>query len=111
VRKMHIPLQEAVTSTLLTVYCFPVGVLRVWLSAKMKSVLRTSCAVKLKLKSKSHYDRRSVGQSFLVWSPIWGSWPDINFCLTFTVLSMSGAPSDGRSGLSSILVTWTASVQ
>jgi hypothetical protein len=62
-------------------------------------------------KSKSHYDRRSVGQSVLVSSPIWVSWPDINFCLSFTVLSMSGAPSDARSGLSSVLVTWTASVQ
>jgi hypothetical protein len=41
-------------------------------------------------KSKSRYDRRSVGQSVLVSSPIWGSWPDINYCLTFTVLSMSG---------------------
>jgi hypothetical protein len=31
--------------------------------------------------------------------------------LTFTILSMSGTPSDGRSGLSFVLVTWTASVQ
>jgi hypothetical protein len=62
-------------------------------------------------KSKSLYDRWSVDQSVLVSSPIWGSWPDINFCLTFTVLSMSGALSDKRSGLSSVLVTWTASVQ
>jgi hypothetical protein len=30
------------------------------------------------------------------------------YCLTGIVLSMSGAPSDGRSGLSSVLVTWTA---
>jgi hypothetical protein len=28
----------------------------------------------------------------LVSRPIWVSWPDINFCLTFTVLSMSGPP-------------------
>jgi hypothetical protein len=42
----------------------------------------------------SRYDRRSVGQSVLVSSPIWGSWPDINYCLTVTVLSISGAPSD-----------------
>jgi hypothetical protein len=62
-------------------------------------------------KSKSHYDRRSVGQCVLVSSPIWGSWPDINYCVTVTVLSISGAPSDGRSGLSFDLVTWTASVQ
>jgi hypothetical protein len=33
--------------------------------------------------------------------------------LTFTsiVLSITGAPSDERSGLSFVLVTWTASVQ
>jgi hypothetical protein len=45
-------------------------------------------------KSKSLYDRRSVGQCVLISSPIWGSWPDItsNFCLTVTVLSMSGPP-------------------
>jgi hypothetical protein len=66
---------------------------------------------KVKVKSKSLYDRRSVGQYIMVSSPIWGSWPDINFCLTFAVLSMSGAPSDERSGLLSVLVTWTASVQ
>jgi hypothetical protein len=59
-------------------------------------------------KSKSHYNRRPVCQSVLVSRPIWVSWPDINLCLTFTVLSMSGAPSDQRSGLSSVLVTWTA---
>jgi hypothetical protein len=59
----------------------------------------------------SRYDRRSVGQSVLVSSPFWGSWPDINYCLTITVMSMSGAPSDKRSGLSFVLVTWTASVQ
>jgi hypothetical protein len=64
----------------------------------------------LKQQSVSRYDRRSVGQSVLVSSPIWVSWPDINYCLTLTVLSMSGAPSDERSGLSSVLVTWTASV-
>jgi hypothetical protein len=41
--------------------------------------------------SESRYDRRSVGQSVLVSSPIWGSWPDINYCLTVIILSMSGA--------------------
>jgi hypothetical protein len=64
-----------------------------------------------RLKSKSHYDRRPVGQCVLVSSPIWGSWPDINYCVTVTVLPTSGAPSDVRSGLSFDLVTWTASVQ
>jgi hypothetical protein len=61
--------------------------------------------------SESRYDRRSIGQSVLVLSPILGSWPDINYYLTITVLSMSGAPSNERSGLSFVLVTWTASVQ
>jgi hypothetical protein len=37
--------------------------------------------------------------------PIWGSRPDINYYLTVTVLSISGAPSDERSGLSFVLVT------
>jgi hypothetical protein len=60
---------------------------------------------------KSHYDRRPVGQCVLVSSPIWGSWPNINYCVTVTVLSISGAPSDERSGLSFDLVTWSASVQ
>jgi hypothetical protein len=52
--------------------------------------------------SKSHYDRRPVGQCVLVSSPIWGSWPDIYYCVTVTVffLSISGAPSDERSDLS-----------
>jgi hypothetical protein len=59
-----------------------------------------------RLKSKSHYDRRTVGQCVLVSSPVWGSWPDVNYCLTITVLSISGAPSDERSGLSFVLVTW-----
>jgi hypothetical protein len=64
-----------------------------------------------KSKSKSHYDRRPVGQCVLVSSPVWGSWPDVNYCLTVTVLSLSGSPSDERSGLSFVLVTWIASVQ
>jgi hypothetical protein len=34
-----------------------------------------------------------------------------SYCLTVTVLSISGAHSDERSGLSFVLVTWTASVQ
>jgi hypothetical protein len=43
-------------------------------------------------KSKSHYDRRSVGQSVLVSSRIWGPRPDLCYCQIFAVLSM-GAPS------------------
>jgi hypothetical protein len=62
-------------------------------------------------KSKSHYDRRPVGQCVLVSRPVWGSWPDVNYCMTVTVSSISGAPSDERSGLSFVLVTWTVSVQ
>jgi hypothetical protein len=59
-----------------------------------------------------NYDQRSVGQSVLVSSPIWGSLPDINYYLTVTgFFSMSGAPSDERSGLLFVLVTWTASIQ
>jgi hypothetical protein len=55
-------------------------------------------------KSKSLYDRRSVVQSILVPRPIRVLWPDINYWLTFTVLSPSGAPSDERSDLSFVLV-------
>jgi hypothetical protein len=56
-------------------------------------------------KSKSHYDRRPVGQCVLVSSPVRGSWPDANYCLTVTLLSISDAPSDEKSGLSFVLVT------
>jgi hypothetical protein len=68
------------------------------------------CTILTQSKSESHYDRWPVGQWVLVSSPVWGSWPDVNYCLTVTVLSVSGAPSDERSGLSFVLVTWTASV-
>jgi hypothetical protein len=44
-----------------------------------------------KSKSKSHCDWRSVSQSVLVSSPLWGSWPDIYYSLTVTVLSLWGA--------------------
>jgi hypothetical protein len=37
-------------------------------------------------------------------SPIWGSWPDIYYCLTVTFLSMWGALFDERTGLSFIRV-------
>jgi hypothetical protein len=52
----------------------------------------------LTCKSKSHYDRQSVGQSVLVSSPIWGPRPDFCYCQTFAVLSMWGALSDKRTG-------------
>jgi hypothetical protein len=44
-------------------------------------------------KSKTHYDRRPVGQCILVSNPVRGSWPDVNYCLTVTVLLISDAPS------------------
>jgi hypothetical protein len=51
------------------------------------SILTAYCKIwtlqsQVKVKSKSRYDRWSVGQSVLVSSPVWGSWPDINYCLT-----------------------------
>jgi hypothetical protein len=54
-------------------------------------------------KWKSHCDWRSVSQSVsksFVSSPNWGSWPDIYYCLTVTVLFLWGALSDERAGLS-----------
>jgi hypothetical protein len=46
--------------------------------------------------SESHCDWRSVSQSVsesvLVSSPVWGSWPEICYCLTVTVLSLGGRP-------------------
>jgi hypothetical protein len=43
---------------------------------------------------------RSFSQSVLVSSPIWGSWPDIYYCLTVTGFSLWGDLSDERTGLS-----------
>jgi hypothetical protein len=45
-------------------------------------------------------DGQSVSQSVFVSSPIWGSWPDIYYCLTVTVLFLWSALSDERTGLS-----------
>jgi hypothetical protein len=45
-------------------------------------------------KSKSHCDWWSVSQSVFVSSPAWGSWSDIYYCLTITVLLLWGALSD-----------------
>jgi hypothetical protein len=52
--------------------------------------------------SQSHVttDGQSVSQYILVWSPLWNLWPDITFCLKVAVLSLWGALSDERSGLS-----------
>jgi hypothetical protein len=42
--------------------------------------------------SESRYDRRSVGQSVLVSSPIWGSWPEVKYCLTIRVSWSRASP-------------------
>jgi hypothetical protein len=42
--------------------------------------------------SESHCDWRSVSLSVLMSSPVRGSWPDISYCLTVTVLSLGGGP-------------------
>jgi hypothetical protein len=52
-----------------------------------------------KSKSKSHCDCRSVSQSWCR-APVWGSWPDIYYCLTVTVLILWGALFRERMGLS-----------
>jgi hypothetical protein len=50
------------------------------------------------LASRNSTDLKSVN---LVWRPIWGSWPDINYYrLTVTVLFLWVALSDERTGLS-----------
>jgi hypothetical protein len=55
--------------------------------------------------SESHCDWRSVSLSVLVSSPVRGSWPDISYCLTISVLSLGGgALSDEMVGLSFIRV-------
>jgi hypothetical protein len=43
--------------------------------------------------SESHCDWRSVSLSVLVSSPVRGSWPDISYFLTISVLSLGVAPS------------------
>jgi hypothetical protein len=55
-----------------------------------------------KLKSKACYDWQSVSQYVLVSSPLWNLWPDVVFCLKVAVLSLWGALSDERSGLSPV---------
>jgi hypothetical protein len=72
---------------------------------RLASAQLTVVKVKVTLRSTTSL---SVSLGF---EPVWGSWPNVNYCLTVTVLSISGAPSDERSGLPFVLVTWTASVQ
>jgi hypothetical protein len=57
---------------------------------------------KVKSKSKPCYDWRSVSQYVLVSNSLWNLCPDIIFCLKVAVLSLWGALSDERSGLSLI---------
>jgi hypothetical protein len=52
--------------------------------------------------SKSRYDWRSVSQYFLVSSSLWILWSDIIICPKAAVLSLWGALSDERSGLSPV---------
>jgi hypothetical protein len=48
--------------------------------------------IKSESESESHCDWQSVSLSILVSSPVWGSWPDISYCLTVNVLSLGGRP-------------------
>jgi hypothetical protein len=73
-------------------------------SKKPASKQVASRIIRQKLKSKSRYDRRSVGRSVLVSSPFRGSRPDINSRLTVTVLSRRGALSGERTGLSFVII-------
>jgi hypothetical protein len=62
------------------------------------------------IKSKSHCDwqsvslSRSVSPGFVRFGRSWGSWPDITSCLKVSALSMWGAPSDEKTGLSFVRV-------
>jgi hypothetical protein len=76
-------------------------------SASRTQVLSSQTSVQkwLSFQSQSHFvtDGQSVSQSLSqswCWVLIWSSWPGISFCLTVTVLSMWGALSDERMGLS-----------
>jgi hypothetical protein len=51
-----------------------------------------------KSKSKLRYQRRTVGQSFLVSNPFWGTRPDICYCQTVPGFLMWGALSDEKTG-------------
>jgi hypothetical protein len=62
--------------------------------------LSPSSSKKEKLKSELCYDQRSVSQSVLVSSHIWGPRPDFCYCHTVAGLFMWGTLSDERTGLS-----------
>jgi hypothetical protein len=56
-------------------------------------------------KSESRYDRRCL--PVLVWIPIWGSWPNFNYCWIVTVLSKWDTLFIERTGLSFVAVTFS----
>jgi hypothetical protein len=70
------------------------------LSLSLKNELLQSVQVKVKVTL-----RLTVSQSVLVSSAIWGSSPDIYYCLIVTVLLLWGALSYERTGLSFIRVS------
>jgi hypothetical protein len=72
--------------------------------SRILSRLSDSCLTHTYFKSKSHCECSSVSQSWCR-APIWGSWPDIYYCFTVTVLLFWGALSDERTGLSFVRVT------
>jgi hypothetical protein len=55
--------------------------------------------------------RLTVSQWVLVSSPVWGSWPDVYYCLTVTVLLLWGYLSDVRTGLFFCICCWSLSAQ
>jgi hypothetical protein len=61
-----------------------------------------ACSTLLFSKSKSCYDWRPVSQYVVMSSLVCNLWPDIIFCLKAAVLSLWGALSDDRSGLSPV---------
>jgi hypothetical protein len=72
---------------------------------KFPMVRRTLfCRLNFNSESKSHYDRRSAGQTVLVSSQIWGPRPDFCYYQTVAVLSMWGALSDERTDVSFVAV-------
>jgi hypothetical protein len=63
---------------------------------KNKRLIKSPCCLCIppesESESESHCDWRSVSLSDLVSSPVRGSWPDISYCLTISVLSLGGRP-------------------
>jgi hypothetical protein len=61
--------------------------IHVWEHPTVQNRPRPQCS-----QSESHCDWRSVRLPVLVSSPVWGSWPDISYCVTVTVLSLGARP-------------------